>query len=215
MKFRTDFVTNSSSSSFISYNIKNKKLYDYVESLGIKIKSSDDGVLESDMKLVLPSGLIGKLDDSGEISYSWVSSSSNSISGIIMETIEQSILSDYPEPDNQPEDWTEYEDEMIEKYREELGELLPSYYAVSSMDGDIEYAWIENEVGFEGEYNCSEVIEVKDGTRTVKIPTESLSTGEELKKGSNLGCGFNISPGKMLTQKWENGRWVTISRVGE
>ena len=38
-----------------------------------------------------------------------------------METIEQSILSDYPEPDNQPEDWTEYEDEMIEKY------YLPEY----------------------------------------------------------------------------------------
>ena len=100
MKFRADFVTNSSSSSFIAYSIKNKKIYDYIESLGIKIKSSGDGVLESDMELVLPSGLVGKLDDSGEARYSSVSSASNSISGIVMETIAQSILSDYPEPDD-------------------------------------------------------------------------------------------------------------------
>ena len=83
MKFRTDFVTNSSSSSYISYSIKNKKLYDFIESLGIKIRSEDDGILDSDMEIVLPSGLIGGLDDSGEISYSWVSSSSSSISSIL------------------------------------------------------------------------------------------------------------------------------------
>ena len=33
MKFRSDFVTNSSSTNYISYNDKNMKLYDYIESL--------------------------------------------------------------------------------------------------------------------------------------------------------------------------------------
>lgn len=42
MKFRTDFVTNSSDTSYISFNVKNQKLYDFIESLGIKIKSAGD-----------------------------------------------------------------------------------------------------------------------------------------------------------------------------
>lgn len=197
MKFRSDFVTNSSSSNYISYNIKNKKLYDYIESLGIKINSPGDGILDSGMELVLPSGLVGRLDDSGEISYGQVAS----ITDFVVDTIEQSIISDYPEPDEPPEDWTEYEDEMIEKYREELSDLL-RHFRGSNMDGDIEYAHVENEAGFEGEYRFSEVIEVKNGIKTVKIPTESLFTGEAFNEDN-----FDGWPGKTYTQRWINGRW--------
>ena len=43
MKFRTDFVTNSSDSSFLTFNIKNKKLYDFLTKLGIKIENVKEG----------------------------------------------------------------------------------------------------------------------------------------------------------------------------
>ena len=206
MKFRTDFVTNSSSSNYISYNIKNKKLYDYIESLGIKIKSKGDGILDDGMEIVLPSGLVGKLDDSGENRYSKISS----ISDFVMETIEQSILSDYPEPDDPPEDWTEYEDEMMEQYRDELDELLPSHYAVSGMDGNIEYAHIRHEEGFERSIYVSEEIDVQNGIRTDRTPKESLVYGESMREFDFSGC-----PGKIITQECRSGNWFPVSRPSQ
>lgn len=86
MKFRTDFVTNSSDSSFLTFNIQNKKLFDFLESLGIKVEGSKDGELTDRMIITLPSGERTGIDGVNNWLYPYVTDC-NSISAWIVSMI--------------------------------------------------------------------------------------------------------------------------------
>ncbi len=63
MKFRTDFVTNSSDSSYLTFNIKNKVFYDYLSNLGMRFENTKPGEFSDRMRVVLPSGASARFGD--------------------------------------------------------------------------------------------------------------------------------------------------------
>ena len=202
MKFRTDYVTNSSSESFIYFNVKNTKLFEYLQSLGLKIQSSEEGVFSKDMTVTLPSGVTGWLDEEESI-YPFYDTSS--ISEWLMKTIEEYVWENpLDELDDDFDEWQEY----WKTNRKELSRILTKNVMkrIIEMDGYIEHADIVLEDGFEGTiYTCQEIT-IDNGIRVDTTPEETHRYGVKLEKDFN----FKGDPGKVITQKWENGHWIAI-----
>ena len=99
MKFRTDFVTNSSSSSFCAVSFDNKELAEYLASLGIKCDSAEFCEYGS---FELPSGAVldYELCDDTEIGVVWKYAEqrrfvSGSITGWFMSGVIESLRESY------------------------------------------------------------------------------------------------------------------------
>ena len=202
MKFRIDFVTNSSSESFIYFNVKNTKLFEYLQSLGLRIQSAEEGVFNKEMSVTLPSGVTGWLDEEESI-YPFYDTSS--ISEWLMKTIEEYVWENpLDELDDDFDEWQEY----WKTNRKELSRILTKNVMkrIIEMDGYIEHADIVLEDGFEGTiYTCQEIT-IDNGIRVDTTPKETHRYGVKLEKDFN----FKGDPGKVITQKWENGHWIAI-----
>ena len=177
MKFRTDFVTNSSDSSFLAFNIKNKALFECLSNLGIRFENTKDGEFSNRMRIVLPSGE-SEVINGGENWWLPYVDDCPSISAWIVALLLWEV-GDFS-PAKKADEYSDFSKELIAllndadiihldweavEYwsRDRMMEDLSS--AFDQMDGSIEDAKIEHTFGFEGEAGPCIYTEVHNGQR--------------------------------------------------
>lgn len=194
MKFRTDFVTNSSDSSFLTFNIKNKRLFDVLTGLGIKFRNVKDGEFSDKMVIELPSGKTATIDagedwdlpcftESGSIS-AWLVS-------ILLWEIEEEDFDfgrELMKLSNKA-DITHLDWKAVEAWSGGDADAAELEKAFDAMDGDIEEGRIEHVYGFEGEVGPCLYAEIKDGKRMIA----SYSNTEEIETEDCDGMKFVVT----------------------
>ena len=176
MKFRTDFVTNSSDSSFLTFNIQNKALFDCLTSLGIKFENVEGGFDDS-MVITLPSGESEEIDGFNNWSLPYVTDF-HSVSAWLVSMLLWEI--EDVDPPKEEEEYSDFSRELIDIFnkadithldweaveswsRDEMVEDLEAKFG--AMDAEMESAEIEHTYGFEGEVGPAIYMEVQQGQR--------------------------------------------------
>ena len=164
MKFRTDFVTNSSSSSYVAFSIKDKALYDRLLEHGLHIEDTEDGVLRSKMSYALPSGLGFDMKELYDVSGHFNSdiSPKDELSPWLMDFMNGMLqMNLYGELEENAD-----EDEDVEElYEEAVGEVSACMDSLPASDCEIEEGYIESNYGEEGEINHLAYAEIHNGRR--------------------------------------------------
>lgn len=192
MKFRTDFVTNSSDSSFLTFNIKNKTLFQFLTSLGIKFENTNENEFSNTMRIVLPSGESAEIDGGENWSLPYVDDCS-SISAWIVALLLWEVQDIYPE--KEIDEYSAFSKELIALLnkadithldweavhywsRDKMIRDLSTKF--DQMDGDIEDASIEHTYGFEGDVGPCIYTEIHKGKRlSVNYSNERMIETED------------------------------------
>lgn len=189
MKFRTDFVTNSSTSCFIAFHVKNRRLFEALTALGIKFRGVEDGEFTNGMEIELPSGATDVIeydDDNWEV-FPGVFRSDSVSAWLVSQLIGRDPEGE--DDDDELEDDDDFDDEEARKseFQKELIGLLNDAdithldleaaeelswesiladleKAFGAMDENIEEAKLEYIHDFEGEIDA-EYAEIKNGKR--------------------------------------------------
>ncbi len=194
MKFRSDFVTNSSSSSFLTFNVTNAKLFEYLESLGIQFKNTDKGMFTDGMEVALPSGETFEVWNVEDAEY-LPSPSETTMAPWVVAMLLYEIEEVYPA--KELDEYSEFTLELVKMLnaagiinldfdnceswsRDEL--IVQLAQSLSHFDPDTEEANMEMTSGFEGEICFLEYLEARNGYEL------SISINDDVEEND----GYNI-----------------------
>ena len=224
MKIRKGFVTNSSSSSFLVFDVKNMELYRYLMSLNITIENAEAGHFTGAMRVVLPSGEAMEIDmDMGE--YLPSADGTSSLSAWIMAVLLWEIEDVWPAKEE--DEYSEFTLELVKLLKEkgvltlsdnvlewDRGCVRSDLLRFDAMDASVESAHVEMNSGFEGEVQHLEYLVSKNGY-TLSIVGEDEDGGFEghLLEGARVYVAENVDNREDVIEFIENEDGILADKI--